>query len=178
MKAEARGEGGINPDENAGLPVGAKNHSGGASGTGSGGGWDASTSGRGMADFVGGLPGWSRKVELYSEIAVFAPAEVKVEPAALVGKERQQGQFAPGHLKVPAAMRTGISLRIFTAPHEFLVGNSDDVIIEIVERIAKVPLCHPLLVLRFVPCRRHRLVEVFEPPDRVELLVGIGRAHV
>jgi hypothetical protein len=82
----------------------------------------------------------------------------------------------PGHLKVPDAVRTGISLRIFAAPHEFLVGNPDDVIAKVVERIATVPYQFPVLVLRIVPCGRNRIFNVPKPPDQIELVVGVFSA--
>jgi hypothetical protein len=70
-------------------------------------------------------------------------------------------------------VRTGISVRISAAPHEFLVGNPDDVIIKVVERIATVPFQFPVLVLRLVPCGRSRIVNIPKPPDRVELVAGV-----
>ena len=101
---------------------------------------------------------------------MFAPAEVEVKTAPLAGNERKQNQFAPGHLKVPAAVRTGISLRVFAAPHEFLVGNPDDVIIKVVERIATVPFQHPMLVIRLVPYGRNRIVTVLNHQTGLSLL--------
>ena len=124
-----------------------------------------------MADYIGGVAGRNGNIDLYSKTAVFAPAEVEVKTAPLAGNERKQNQFAPGHLKVPAAVRTGISLRVFAAPHEFLVGHPNDVIIKVVERVTKMPLHGPMLVIRPVPCGRNRIVNVPKPPDRVELVV-------
>ena len=62
MKAES------NPDENAELTVGAKNHSGGAAGTGSGGGWDASTSGLGWLTSLVALPGGVEKLNFIPKL--------------------------------------------------------------------------------------------------------------
>jgi len=45
-----------------------KNHSGGASGTGSGGGWDASTSGRGSLTSLVALPGGVEKLNFIPKL--------------------------------------------------------------------------------------------------------------
>ena len=115
---------------------------------------------------------WRRwKIQFDSEIAALAPAEVKVEPAMLAGKERQHSQFAPGHREIPAAVRVGIPLRISAAADECFVPDADDVMIKIVEWIAEMPQKKPAFGIRPIPRGRLRIVNVPKPPDRIELVV-------
>ena len=118
------------------------------------------------------------EIHFDSEIAALAPAKVKVEPAALVGEEWQHGQLAPGHRKIPTAIRAGIPLRIFAAADEFPVRNADDVVIEIVERIAEMPQKNPVFGIRPKPGWRNRIIHVPEPPDRIELVVKMNFRQV
>ena len=111
------------------------------------------------------------QVQFDSKIATFAPAEVKIEPAALVRKKRQQRQFASSHRKIPAAVWIRIPLRPAPAAVESFVRHTNDVVIEIVKRIAQAPQKTPLPGIRAIPRRRHRVVNVPEPPNRVELVV-------
>ena len=126
----------------------------------------------GFADFIGGVAGRNGNIELYSEIAVFAPAEVEVKTAPLAGNERKQNQFAPGHLKVPAAVRTGISLGICRSAR--IPGrqprwrNYQSCGTDCDSAISAPDVCHPACTMRAEPdCH------CFKPPDRVELVVGV-----
>jgi len=78
-----------------------------------------------------------------------------------------------GPFQSPRVVQSGISLRMFAAPHEFFIGDSGDVIGKAAEWNAKVPFQHPMRVHRKGPCGRNRMVNFPNPPDRVGLVEGV-----
>ena len=106
-------------------------------------------------------------VEFDPETAARPPAEIEINFAAVIREEWQAPPFVFGYGIIPAATRIRNRLGITSAPDKFPVGDPDDVEIEVVERIAKVPFGLPGFVVRPVPRRGNRIIRILEPPDRV-----------
>lgn len=119
-------------------------------------------------------------VELDAETALTAPAEIKFKLAALIRNVWQQNYPAPRDGKIPAAVRVRHFFGIPAAPHELLVGDADDVKIEIVEWIAQIPFQRAMAVARQIPGGRDGVVGIFQPPDGIQLVVEMdfGQARI
>jgi len=109
---------------------------------------------------------------------MFAPTEIKSDPAPFIREKRQRHDPATHHFKIPAAVRIGIPSRMTAAAADIFVGHSNDVEIEIVKRIAESPLDCPVRVVWQIPCRRHGVVGIFEPPNRIELVVEMDLRQI
>jgi hypothetical protein len=104
---------------------------------------------------------------------MLAPAEIKIEFLSFIRNERQQRQPAPRNLKIPAAMRIGVAFGIMAAADKILVRNPDDIKTKVVEGIAETPFQHAMLVARQILGWRHGFIGIFQPPDRVQLVVEV-----
>jgi hypothetical protein len=108
------------------------------------------------------------EVKFRAEIAAIAPADVEFEPTALIIDEGEpQGAIATDS-PVPAAIWICNTIGIAAHTCEMFVSNADDIVVEIVERIAHVPQEFSAAFIFSVPRRRDGVIGVFEPPDRVQ----------
>ena len=98
---------------------------------------------------------------------MFSPAEIEGDLVSFVGDEGQNGQLPSGDFEIPAPVGIGIALGIPSAAREWFVGHADDVVVEVVQGIAKTPFKRTVRVAGQIPFRRHGIVSIFEPPDGI-----------
>ena len=113
------------------------------------------------------------EVQFYSEIAPFAPAEIKFEPVAFVINKGQIDDPAPGDGKVPAAVRVARHGGMDPVSHRLFVRHPDHIIAEVFKRVAQVPHEIPAGAIRAIPVRRARFINVSEPPDRIDFVIEV-----
>ena len=112
------------------------------------------------------------------EIAPISPAKIEIKFGAMIGDKRQPDEFVSRRFEIPATARVRDFIGKPAAARKFLVRDANDVEIEIVHRIAEAPFHAPMMIVGPVPRGRIWVVNVLEPPDRVQLVVEVNRRRL
>src|SRR5581483_8559428 len=123
-----------------------------------------------------GLEAFTSGVQLQfnPKIPTFAPTRVAFERLVLIRHERESEESVFTDGPVPTLMRIEHGLGATAGAPERFVGDADDVVIEVVGGVAKVPFSHTVLVIRAVICGRNWFVRIAQPETRIPFVAGFN----
>lgn len=106
------------------------------------------------------------KGKFESKISPLAPAAIKLKVCSHPGNKGKTDPAALAHRPIPSLVRIKHLGRMATDPYEFTIRDSDHVKIEVVQRIAKIPLPVAPGVVGPIPLGRKRVIKVSPPESR------------
>ena len=112
------------------------------------------------------------EIQFHAEIPTITPAEVEFEPAALIIYKWKAKSSIPTYRPIPAAIRICNLIGKASDPCEGLVSDPDDVMIEIMERIAQMPHEISAVFALTIGRWRNRIIGIFKPPDGIQFFPG------
>jgi hypothetical protein len=112
------------------------------------------------------------EVELHAEVAAVAPTAVELKSAALVIHKGEPQTFVLADSPIPAAIWIRNFVGKTSDACKWLVTDADDVVVEVVKRVAHVPHELSAAFALSISGRWDRIVGIFEPPDRIRFLTG------
>ena len=108
--------------------------------------------------------------ELHSKSTARTPATVGSESAPTIGDVGKWEVMIAARAPIPAVVRVERILGETAKTNEWLVGQTNNVTIEIVARIAQMPQEITSALAGSVPIGRDWFVSVSQPPDRIDFL--------
>jgi hypothetical protein len=108
-----------------------------------------------------------REVEFHAEVAAIAPTAVKLESAALIIHEGKAQTFVSADGPIPTAIRICNLIGKTSDAGKWLVTDADDVMVEVVKRVAHVPHEFAATFALAIGSWREWIVGIFEPPDGI-----------
>ena len=125
--------------------------------------------GFGLCFFFRGRSPLLSEVEFHSKIPAVAPAQVKLKSASLIIHKGKPQAFVFADRPIPAAVRFRIFIGKSANAPKWFITDADNVVVEVMKWIAHVPHEFAATFALSIPGRRHRIIRIFEPPDRVPL---------
>jgi hypothetical protein len=107
------------------------------------------------------------EIEFHAEIAAIAPAAIEFKSAALIVDKREPQTFVFADRPIPAAVRIRNLIGKTANPRKWFVTYTNNVVVEVVERITHVPHELSATFALSIPGRWDRIICIFEPPDGI-----------
>jgi hypothetical protein len=107
------------------------------------------------------------EVEFHAEVSPVAPTTIELESATLIIHKWQPQTFVFADGPIPAAVRIRNLIRKSADAGKRLIADADDVVVEVVKRVAHVPHEFSAGFALSIPGWRERIVCIFKPPDGV-----------
>jgi hypothetical protein len=113
------------------------------------------------------------EVEFHAEVAAVPPAAVELKSAALIVHKGEPQTFVLADSPIPAAIWIRNFVGKTSDTRKWLISDADDVVVEIVKRVAHVPHELSATFALSIPGWWDRIVGISKPPDRVRFLTGV-----